>query len=150
MRARFASVVGAVVVAALALAASRSVPPPPSGHALLLSDLHFDPLAAGPDLVEKLKASRIEAWDAILEPTLRQSFPTLALRPGEGVLDGETTRTTLAGPLCTSLDRLGEGDLPVDLRPVDVVVFGRAGAYAATQAMTHFLSHPVPEQVWTG
>lgn len=86
----------------------------------------------------------------LLRPLLTgQSFPTLALRPGEGVLRGRTARTTLAGPLCTSLDRVGTGDLAVDLRAGDVVVFGRAGAYAYTQAMTHFLSHPVPEQVWT-
>ncbi|WP_158288719.1 hypothetical protein [Ornithinimicrobium flavum] len=91
----------------------------------------------------------------LLRPLLTgQSFPTLALRPGVGVLDdttgGPTVPTTLAGPLCTSLDRVGSGDLPEDLRPGDVVVFGQAGAYASTQAMTHFLSHPAPEQVWLG
>lgn len=87
----------------------------------------------------------------LLRPLLTgQSFPTLALRPGVGVLDAELTPTTLAGPLCTSLDRVGTGELPADLRPGDVVVFGQAGAYASTQAMTHFLSHPVPEQVWVG
>jgi diaminopimelate decarboxylase len=89
----------------------------------------------------------------LLRPLLTgQSFPTLALRPGVGVLDdatgGPTVPTTLAGPLCTSLDRVGTGDLPDDLRPGDVVVFGQTGAYASTQAMTHFLSHPAPEQVW--
>ena len=87
----------------------------------------------------------------LLRPLLTgQSFPTLALRPGLGVLGGETAPTTLAGPLCTSLDRVGTGELPVDLAPGDVVVFGQAGAYASTQAMTHFLSHPAPEQVWIG
>ena len=65
-------------------------------------------------------------------------------------LGGEQTPTTLAGPLCTSLDRVGTGDLPTDLQPGDVVVFGQTGAYAYTQAMTHFLSHPVPEQHWVG
>lgn len=96
----------------------------------------------------------------LLRPLLTgQSFPTLALRPGVGVLGGATAGgnassdaglvpTTLAGPLCTSLDRLGTGDLPADLQPGDVVVFGQAGAYAYTQAMTHFLSHAAPEQVW--
>ncbi|QFG69792.1 alanine racemase [Ornithinimicrobium pratense] len=85
----------------------------------------------------------------LLRPLLTgQSFPTLALRPGVGVLGRETALTTLAGPLCTSLDRVGTGDLPVDLQPGDLVVFGQAGAYASTQAMTHFLSHPAPEQVW--
>ncbi|GAA5164068.1 diaminopimelate decarboxylase [Ornithinimicrobium tianjinense] len=108
----------------------------------------------------------------LLRPLMTgQSFPTLALRPGVGVLGGsgvsaggrppleggddvpraeggELVPTTLAGPLCTSLDRVGTSDLPTDLRPGDVVVFGQAGAYAYTQAMTHFLSHPAPDQVW--
>lgn len=87
----------------------------------------------------------------LLRPVLTgQPFPTLALRPGVGVLGEDLTRSTLAGPLCTSLDRVGTGDLPADLRPGDVVVFGQAGAYAYTQAMTHFLSHPAPEQIWVG
>lgn len=87
----------------------------------------------------------------LLRPLMTgQSFPTLALRPEVGVLGGTSAPTTLAGPLCTSLDRVGTGDLPEDLRPGDVVVFGQAGAYAYTQAMTHFLSHPAPEQVWIG
>ncbi|KUG57112.1 hypothetical protein AVL62_15070 [Serinicoccus chungangensis] len=85
----------------------------------------------------------------LLRPLLTgQSFPTLAVRPGEGVVDGERATTTLAGPLCTSLDRVGTGDLPVDLRPGDVVMFGQTGAYAYTQAMSHFLSHALPEQHW--
>ncbi|WP_122262986.1 alanine racemase [Ornithinimicrobium cerasi] len=94
----------------------------------------------------------------LLRPLMTgQSFPTLAVRPGVGVLGGgascdrpDLLPTTLAGPLCTSLDRVGTGDLPADLRPGDVVVFGQAGAYAYTQAMTHFLSHPAPDQVWVG
>lgn len=93
----------------------------------------------------------------LLRPLLTgQSFPTLTVRPGVGVIGGRSASgvggdlvpTTLAGPLCTSLDRVGTGDLPEDLCPGDVVVFGQAGAYASTQAMTHFLSHPAPEQVW--
>lgn len=87
----------------------------------------------------------------LLRPLLTgQSFPTLVVRPGVGVVGGERAPTTLAGPLCTSLDRVGTGDLPRDLRPGDTVVFGQTGAYAYTQAMTHFLSHAVPEQVWMG
>lgn len=80
----------------------------------------------------------------LLRPLLTgQSFPVTA--PGRG---GERTTYTLAGPLCTSLDRVGTAELPVDLAPGDVLAFGQAGAYAATQAMTHFLSHPAPEQHW--
>jgi diaminopimelate decarboxylase len=87
----------------------------------------------------------------LLRPLLTgQSFPTLVVRDGAGVVGGDLLPTTLAGPLCTSLDRVGSGELPDDLRPGDVVVFGQAGAYASTQAMTHFLSHPEPDQVWVG
>ncbi len=80
----------------------------------------------------------------LLRPLLTgQSFPVAA--PGRG---GEHTTYTLAGPLCTSLDRVGSAQLPGDLAPGDVLAFGQAGAYAATQAMTHFLSHPAPGQHW--
>lgn len=54
---------------------------------------------------------------------------------------------TLAGPLCTSLDRLGKVLLPA-LAPGDLLAFGMAGAYGCTEGMTHFLSHPVPPEVW--
>ncbi|HJV89310.1 MAG TPA: hypothetical protein VJ623_03315 [Holophagaceae bacterium] len=100
--------------------------------------------------VIRVKASR-GATFAILEggvnhllrPALTgQPFPVRAVGRGEG-----TVRTTLAGPLCTSLDRLGEVDLP-PLEPGDLLAFGRVGAYGFTEAMTHFLSHPVPLEVW--
>ncbi|MGB3858941.1 MAG: alanine racemase [Ornithinimicrobium sp.] len=92
----------------------------------------------------------------LLRPLMTgQSFPTTVLRdPGQDAVvlteSEERSRAefTLAGPLCTSLDRLGTGHLPVDLSPGDIVLFGQAGAYAYTQAMTHFLSHPAPEQHW--
>ncbi len=91
----------------------------------------------------------------LLRPLMTgQSFPTRALGerdadPGADRIRGDqSVEFTLAGPLCTSLDRLGTGHLPTDLRAGDVVVFGQAGAYAYTQAMTHFLSHPAPEQHW--
>lgn len=80
----------------------------------------------------------------LLRPLLTgQSFPVTALNR-----DGETKTFTLAGPLCTSLDRVGTADLPADLQAGDLLAFGQTGAYAYTQAMSHFLSHPVPEQHW--
>jgi diaminopimelate decarboxylase len=83
----------------------------------------------------------------LLRPLLTgQPFPVRVVgrEPEEA---GELTSYTLAGPLCTSLDRLGTATLP-PLAPGDLLAFGQAGAYAATQAMTHFLSHPVPAQHW--
>ncbi|GLH67622.1 diaminopimelate decarboxylase family protein [Geothrix edaphica] len=60
---------------------------------------------------------------------------------------GEAVPHTLAGPLCTSLDRLGEVRLPA-LTAGDLLAFGTTGAYGLNEGMTHFLSHPVPPEVW--
>ncbi|MBI3131980.1 MAG: alanine racemase [Acidobacteria bacterium] len=79
----------------------------------------------------------------LLRPALTgQPFPVRAVGKGPGGI-----RHTLAGPLCTSLDRLGEVDLP-ELQAGDLLAFGMAGAYGFTEAMTNFLSHPVPPEVW--
>ena len=64
---------------------------------------------------------------------------------------GSSTPTrcfTLAGPLCTSLDRLGDARLPADLAPDDLLVFGMTGAYGRSEAMVRFLSHPEAPEVW--
>ena len=80
----------------------------------------------------------------LLRPLLAgESFPVRAIGKS-----GSTTRTTLVGPLCTSLDRLGEVDLPVDLAAGDLLAFGRVGAYGFSEGMTHFLSHPIPPEIW--
>lgn len=72
----------------------------------------------------------------LLRPVLTgQAFPAVA--PG---LEGQALPQTLAGPLCTSLDRLGDLRLP-KLKAGDIVLFGQAGAYGFTEAMTLFLSH---------
>ena len=80
----------------------------------------------------------------LLRPLLTgEPFPVRAIGKS-----GPVIRTTLAGPLCTSLDRLGEVDLPNDLAPGDLLAFGRVGAYGFSEGMTHFLSHPVPPEIW--
>lgn len=81
----------------------------------------------------------------LIRPLLTgQPFPVRAVGKGEGAVP-----YTLAGPLCTSLDRLGEVRLP-DLAAGDLLAFGTAGAYGLNEGMTHFLSHPVPPEVWVG
>jgi diaminopimelate decarboxylase len=81
----------------------------------------------------------------LLRPALTgQPFPVRAVKK-----EGPRLGYTLAGPLCTSLDRLGDVQLP-ELAPGDLLAFGMAGAYGFTEAMTHFLSHPVPPEVWVG
>jgi len=79
----------------------------------------------------------------LIRPLLTgEAFPVKAVGKGEGA-----TATTLAGPLCTSLDRLGEVRLP-ELAPGDLLAFGTTGAYGLNEGMTHFLSHPVPPEIW--
>jgi len=81
----------------------------------------------------------------LIRPLLTgEPFPVKAVGRGTG-----TVPTTLAGPLCTSLDRLGEVQLP-ELAPGDLLAFGTTGAYGLNEGMTHFLSHPVPPEIWMG
>jgi diaminopimelate decarboxylase len=84
----------------------------------------------------------------LLRPLLTgQGFPVRAPDRCWGEGRGESVATTLAGPLCTSLDRLGEARLP-PLKAGDVLMFGQAGAYGATEAMSDFLSHPRAAEYW--
>ena len=79
----------------------------------------------------------------LLRPLLTgQAFPVKAVGRGTG-----GRPYTLAGPLCTSLDRLGEVRLPA-LDAWDLLAFGQTGAYGLNEGMTHFLSHPVPPEIW--
>jgi diaminopimelate decarboxylase len=79
----------------------------------------------------------------LIRPLLTgQAFPVKAVGKGGG-----EAPHTLAGPLCTSLDRLGEVVLP-ELAPGDLLALGQAGAYGLNEGMTHFLSHPVPPEIW--
>ena len=79
----------------------------------------------------------------LIRPLLTgQPFPVRAVGKGEGEV-----LYTLAGPLCTSLDRLGDVRLPA-LQAGDLLAFGTTGAYGLNEGMTHFLSHPMPSEVW--
>jgi diaminopimelate decarboxylase len=79
----------------------------------------------------------------LLRPLLTgQPFPVKAVGA-----EGPLRPATLAGPLCTSLDRLGDVELP-ELQPGSLLAFGSVGAYGFTEAMAPFLSHPVPAEVW--
>lgn len=79
----------------------------------------------------------------LIRPLLTgQPFPVKAVGQGAGELP-----YTLAGPLCTSLDRLGDVRLPA-LAAGDLLAFGTTGAYGLNEGMTHFLSHPVPPEAW--
>ncbi len=126
-------------------------------HAWFTGELILEPgrFLAGPcgiylARVVRIKESRGTRF-AILEgginhlirPLLTgQPFPVKAVGKGQG-----SRPYTLAGPLCTSLDRLGDVRLP-ELQAGDLLAFGTTGAYGLSEGMTHFLSHPVPPEVW--
>lgn len=81
----------------------------------------------------------------LLRPLLTgEAFPVKAVHHL-----GPTRPATLAGPLCTSLDRLGEVALP-EVEPGDLLAFGMTGAYGFSEAMTRFLSHEEAKEVWVG
>lgn len=70
-----------------------------------------------------------------------QSFPCKVL--GREASE-KTDSYQVHGPLCTALDKLGEFDLPADLKVGDWLVFGMAGAYGFTESMPYFLCHKLP------
>jgi diaminopimelate decarboxylase len=81
----------------------------------------------------------------LLRPLLTmEPFPARAVGADEGA---PLSPTVLAGPLCTSLDRLGTVSLP-PLAPGDLVALGQTGAYGFTESMPLFLSHPPAREVW--
>lgn len=76
----------------------------------------------------------------LLRPAItNQPFPATLLRA--------STQQRIAmhvhGPLCTSLDKLGELSLPNDCAVGDSLVFGLCGAYGFTESMPFFLCHEV-------
>lgn len=79
----------------------------------------------------------------LLRPALTgQPFPARAVGKAGALGD-----RVLAGPLCSSLDRLGAARLPALARG-DLVMLGQAGAYGKTEAMELFLSHPAAKEIW--
>jgi diaminopimelate decarboxylase len=79
----------------------------------------------------------------LLRPLLTgRAFP--ASLPGK---TGPLVPCTLAGPLCTSLDRLGDVRIP-EPQAGDIVMLGQAGAYGFTESMNAFLSHPQAAEIW--
>ncbi len=74
----------------------------------------------------------------IARPALvNESFPASLLRKSQS----ELKKFAIHGPLCTSLDFLGDHLLPNDIKIGDVVVFKQAGAYGFTEGMPFFLCH---------
>lgn len=66
-----------------------------------------------------------------------ESFPAQALRSASQ----KTEKVHLYGPLCTSLDHLGEYELSTDIQPGDWIKFDYMGAYGFSESMPYFLGH---------
>ncbi|MDO6427064.1 PLP-dependent decarboxylase [Thalassotalea sp. 1_MG-2023] len=66
-----------------------------------------------------------------------QPFPVRLLRDSSH----KNTLFDLHGPLCTSMDKLGNLPLPTDVDIDDRLLFGYVGAYGFTESMPFFLCH---------
>ena len=76
----------------------------------------------------------------LLRPAItEQPFPATLLRKS----DQAEQRFDLHGPLCTSMDKLGQMPLPADVCIGDLLVFGLCGAYGFTESMPFFLCHEI-------
>ncbi len=74
----------------------------------------------------------------IARPALvNEAFPAELLRKSQV----NCSNFFIHGPLCTSLDFLGEYQLPNDIQVGDVIIFKQAGAYGFSESMPFFLCH---------
>lgn len=73
--------------------------------------------------------------------------PAITEQPFPAILARESEQDNLSfhvhGPLCTSLDKLGEFELPQDIHVDDALIFGLCGAYGFTESMPFFLCHEI-------
>jgi len=80
----------------------------------------------------------------LLRPAItEQPFPVSLLRDS----NAKAQSFHVHGPLCTSLDKLGELELPQDVKVGDSLVFTQCGAYGFTESMPFFLCHELPAEV---
>ncbi|RHW76605.1 PLP-dependent decarboxylase [Colwellia sp. RSH04] len=74
----------------------------------------------------------------LLRPAItEQPFPVQLLRDSKQ----QSKMFDIHGPLCTSMDKLGQLALPKDVDVGDKLVFGYCGAYGFTESMPFFLCH---------
>ena len=76
----------------------------------------------------------------LLRPAITdQPFPVTRLRKADN--PDLSNNFHIHGPLCTSMDKLGQLELPSDTDVGDHLVFGYCGAYGFTESMPFFLCH---------
>jgi diaminopimelate decarboxylase len=64
--------------------------------------------------------------------------------------EGAVEEVDLAGPLCTSIDKIGRGVSLPRLAPGDLVAVHCSGAYGPTASPLGFISHSPPVEVLAG
>lgn len=72
-----------------------------------------------------------------------EAFPCTSFNPKSA----KESDYSIHGPLCTSLDKLGEFSLPEDLEVGDWLVFHQTGAYGYTESLPYFLCHDQAAEV---
>ena len=89
--------------------------------------------------------SNIHSSSAFLGRFVRNNFPLHAIAKDTS---GEETETTVCGPLCTSLDVIGQKvSLDDKVKEDDLIVIEQSGAYGYTYSLGKFLSHETPAEV---
>ncbi|MCM1047355.1 MAG: diaminopimelate decarboxylase [Clostridiales bacterium] len=84
--------------------------------------------------------SNFHSSAAFLGRFVRNNFPMYTIPEGS-----ETAEYTVCGPLCTSLDVIGQKVMiNADIAPGDLVVIEKSGAYGYTYSPCKFLSHEQP------
>ncbi|WP_375396166.1 pyridoxal-dependent decarboxylase, exosortase A system-associated [uncultured Sphingomonas sp.] len=82
-----------------------------------------------------------------LGTVVRRNYPVAVATATVGA---PTETVSVAGPLCTPLDRLADQvELPV-AGPGDVIAVFMAGAYGLSASPTAFLGHPLPRELLVG
>lgn len=91
--------------------------------------------------------SNFHSSAAFLGRFVRNNFPLRVIRAGD---KGGDIETTICGPLCTSLDVIGQKVMLDENTDVgDLVVIEQSGAYGYTYSPTLFLSHEAVAEVIT-
>ncbi|MBR5361139.1 MAG: diaminopimelate decarboxylase, partial [Lachnospiraceae bacterium] len=89
--------------------------------------------------------SNFHSSAAFLGRFVRNNFPQRAIIHGQ---TGEKTETTVCGPLCTSLDVMGQKvELDENTDAGDLIVIEQSGAYGYTYSPSLFLSHESPAEI---
>ncbi len=89
--------------------------------------------------------SNFHSSAAFLGRFVRNNFPQRAIIHGQ---TGEKTEATVCGPLCTSLDVMGQKvELDENTDAGDLIVIEQSGAYGYTYSPSLFLSHESPAEI---